>query len=143
MQDSPCQVIIFFSNTESVNQWKNIVIPVVGFIPELRIKTIFRIVKNNHLKIHLVTLDDPAREHNAKQFPFIMDTLKILKSVGNIQVQCSCIKQSLNAEHSFVDYANSIHADALMISKKKSKVWVGTVLAKPVASFSAIQFTHA
>ncbi|MEO7531143.1 MAG: universal stress protein [Sediminibacterium sp.] len=118
MQDSPCQVITFFSNTESVNQWKNIVIPVAGFIPELRIKTIFRIAKNSQIKIHLVTLDNSGRERNAPQFPFIMDTLKMLKSVGNIQVQCSCIKPGLNAEHSFVDYANSIHADALMTGKK-------------------------
>jgi hypothetical protein len=118
MQDSPCQVITLFSNTESVNQWKNVVIPVIDFIPELRIKTIFRIAKNCHIKIHLITLDNPRRDHNALQLPFIIDTLKMLKSVGNIQVQCSCIKRSLNAEHSFVDYANSIHADALMTSKK-------------------------
>ena len=42
----------------------------------------------------------------------------MLKSVCNLQVQCSCIKPGINPEQSFVDYANSIQADALMTSKK-------------------------
>lgn len=132
IQNSPCQVITFFSNTESIEQWKNIVIPVVGFVPELRIKTIFRIARNSHVKIHLITLAPIRKEGSLTQFPFIIDTLKMLKSTGNIQVQCSCIKAGVNAEHDFVVYANSIQADVLITSRKIphsgfSKLWRGLI----------------
>ncbi|MEO8171520.1 MAG: universal stress protein [Sediminibacterium sp.] len=118
IQKSTCQVVTFFSESSSIHEWKNIVIPVQGFIPELRIKTIFRIARKNRIKIHLITLNQPVKDFATPQFPFIVDTLKMLKSAGNIQIQCSCIKRNKNAEHSFIEYANSVHADALMTNKR-------------------------
>jgi nucleotide-binding universal stress UspA family protein len=118
MRRSPCQVMTLFSEAPSTSEWKNIVIPVIGFIPEIRIKTIYRIARNSQVKIHLVTLDNTGAGQSSPEFSFIMDTLKILKSAGNIQVECSCIKRSANPEQSFVQYADKIQADVLMTSKR-------------------------
>jgi nucleotide-binding universal stress UspA family protein len=118
MRRSPCQVMTLFSVAPSTSEWKNIVIPVIGFIPEIRIKTIYHIARNSQVKIHLVTLDNTGAGRNNPEFSFIMDTLKILKSAGNIQVECSCIKRSANPEHSFVEYADRVHADVLLTSKR-------------------------
>jgi hypothetical protein len=106
----------------------------MGFIPEIRIKTIYHIAKNSQAKIHLVTLDNTRSDNNNTQFSFIMDTLKILKSAGNIQVECSCIKRGINPERSFVDYAARVNADVLMTNKRVSYSGLQTLfrnLAKP------------
>ncbi|NCI50821.1 universal stress protein [Sediminibacterium roseum] len=115
MRRSPCQVMTLFSSAPGTNEWKNIVIPVTGFVPETRLKTIYPVARNNKVKIHLITIDN---NDNSPQFSFIMDTLKILKAAGNIQVECNCIKRSMNPEQSFVEYAGRVNADVLMTAKR-------------------------
>ncbi len=114
LQESPCQVITFFEGPASMNEWKQIVMPVTDCIPETRIQAIAEIARSLHLKIHLVTVAKDEKEQQATGFYFLTETLKRLKPGGHIQVECRCLTSSSNPAASFISYARSVGADLLM-----------------------------
>lgn len=118
IEKSKCQVITFFSEKEHISDWKNIVIPVTDFIPEQRIKTILEIARAYKIKLHLVTLGDPNPAVQGPGFPFVTGALKLLKSMGNVQVECCCIQKTSGRVNCYMDYAKLVNADVLMTRVK-------------------------
>lgn len=114
IEKSPCQVITFFPGRHSMQEWKQVVIPVTRCIPVTRIQTIVDVAKQLSLKIHLVTMSGREIAGQASDFYFLTETLKRLKPAGNIQVECRCLKNESNPVSGFISYARSIGADLLM-----------------------------
>lgn len=115
---SPCQVITFFSDKNSIAEWKQVVIPVTDFIPELRIRTIIDTAKIFKLKIHLVTIPTGNLDNQRADFYFLTETLKRLKPAGNVQVECCCLETGNSPVASFLKYTKSVGADILMTNMK-------------------------
>lgn len=111
---SPCQVITIFSSKESLFEWKEIVLPVTDFIPELRIRTIMDIARVLKLKVHLVTTTTSDFGKRSTEFYYLTETLKRLKQAAHIQVECSCIKRGFSGQAGFLEYARTVNADLLM-----------------------------
>ncbi|NCI46803.1 universal stress protein [Sediminibacterium soli] len=116
IEESHCQVVSFLSDTTSIGQWKQVVMPVTDFVPETRIRTIAEIARSFRLKVHLIAV--PAQHSNPDQdFYFLTETLKRLKPLGNIQVECRCLKQNGNHTHSFLRYAKEVGADIILTNR--------------------------
>lgn len=116
MSNSPCQVITLSAKNQTMMDWKQIVIPVTNFIPELRIKTIINIAKALKLKIHLITISPNEHSKQSRGFYFLTETLKRLKPSANIQVECKCLSMERNPAYSFLKYSGKVGADVLMTS---------------------------
>ena len=114
IKKSPCQVITFFSDKATISDWKQVVIPITDFIPELRIQTIIDTAKIFKLKIHLVTIPLSGIESRPADFFYLTETLKRLKPAGNVQVECRCLKNGSSPIAIFLSYARSIGADIMM-----------------------------
>lgn len=111
---SPCQVITIFSSKDSLFEWKEIVLPVTDFIPELRIRTIMDIARVLTLKVHLVTTTTSDFGKRSTEFYYLTETLKRLKQATHIQVECSCLRRGFSGQAGFLEYARSVNADLLM-----------------------------
>jgi nucleotide-binding universal stress UspA family protein len=111
---SPCQVMTFLTDVDSLTQWKEIVIPVGGYIPEARIQAILGIARNLQLKIHLLNMRDPEKYPDDSDFYFITETLKRIKAHGRIQVECRHLMQGSNRIKALFNYAALAGADLLM-----------------------------
>ncbi len=118
LENSPCQVITLFSEKEKMSEWKQVVIPVTDFVPELRIQTIINIAKAWHLKIHLVTMTSGENDKRSNGFYFLTEALKRLKHSGSIQVECKYLEMQSNPSFGYLAYANSIGADVLMTNRR-------------------------
>jgi nucleotide-binding universal stress UspA family protein len=114
IEKSPCQVITLFFNQSAAKEWKQVVIPITDFIPELRLQTIMETAISQRMKIHLVTVNGGEVSKYSNDFYFLTETLKRLKPAGNIQVECRCLKNNFGPVDSFLQYARSIKADMLM-----------------------------
>ncbi|MEO8174975.1 MAG: universal stress protein [Sediminibacterium sp.] len=114
IEKSPCQVITLFANKDSSEGWKQVVIPVTDFIPEVRLQTIIDTAILHKLKIHLVTASGGEVDKHSTDFYFLTETLKRLKPAGNIQVECRCLTNNFGSVDSFLQYARFIKADMLM-----------------------------
>ncbi len=120
IEKSPCQVISFISDTDTIVNWKNIVIPITNFIPELRIKTIIDIVKSYDIKLHLIAFSSNTIVSHKSNFYYLTETLKILKASGNIQVECKCLTPKQSLQTAVLKYAKEVNADAIITNKKPS-----------------------
>lgn len=118
IEKSPCQVITLFSEKEKMTDWKQVVIPVTNFVPELRIQTISNIAKALKLKIYLVTMANGEHDKRTSGFYFLTETLKRLKHNASIQVECKYLETESNAIFGFLKYANSIGADLMMTNSR-------------------------
>ena len=114
IQESPCQVITFFSEKKTIAEWKNIVIPVTDFIPETRIRTIIDIARIFRYNIHLVTVSAGDLQGHEQEYHFLTEALKRLKPSGSLQVECHVLQLSGSLISSFLKYAGSVKADILM-----------------------------
>ncbi|MBS4043258.1 MAG: universal stress protein [Chitinophagaceae bacterium] len=115
---SPCQVITFITEGNSISNWRNIVIPVTNFIPENRINTIIEIVKYYNIKLHLIAFSTNTIVSHKSNFYYLTETLKLLKASGNIQVECKCINPNSSNFKSILQYAKEVKADAIITNKK-------------------------
>ncbi len=120
IQNSRCQVMTIFSGTETVSEWKKIIIPVTSFIPETRVRTIIKIAKTFNLKIQLLAIAEIGEKTDASNFYFLTETLKLLKNAGNIQVECTCLQSGFNGGNNFLNYAKCHQGDVLMTNKLNS-----------------------
>ncbi|MES2373868.1 MAG: universal stress protein [Bacteroidota bacterium] len=114
IENSPCQVITLFQNSSIAERWKQVVIPITDFVPELRLQTIIETAISKKMKIHLVTINGGEFDKHTSDFYFLTETLKRLKPAGNVQVECRCIANNFGPIDSFLNYARSIKADMLM-----------------------------
>lgn len=140
LENSPCQVITLFSEKDKMTEWKQVVIPVTDFVPELRIQTIINVAKACHLKIHLVTMTTGENDKRSNGFYFLTEALKRLKQSGNIQVECKYLPMQSNPAFGYLSYANSIEADVLM-TNHRIPVSDGTGLRNKTLGFFA-EFQH-
>lgn len=118
MGKSPCQVITLSAKNQTINDWKQIVIPITDFIPEQRIRTIIDIAKTLKLKIHLITVSPPDSAKKPNGFFFLTETLKRLKPLANIQVECKFLPMEKNPAYSYIQYTGRVGADVLLTNKK-------------------------
>jgi nucleotide-binding universal stress UspA family protein len=117
IENSSCQVITLFQNESIVDKWKQVVIPITDFIPELRLQTIIETAISQKMTIHLVTINGGELDKHTSDFYFLTETLKRLKPAANIQVECRCIANNFGPVDSFLHYARSIKADMLMTKR--------------------------
>lgn len=117
---SRCQVLTLYTDKKSIAEWKEVVIPITDFIPEQRIHAIIKLARAFKFKIHLIAMPSNA-QYTPSGFHFLAQTLKMLRPSENIQVECKYVERSLNPVHSFLEYTNLVHADALMTNMKKQK----------------------
>lgn len=111
LRKSTCQIITLFTNNDTINAWQNVVLPVTSFIPQARLQTIIKAARAFKIKIHLIGTD-----HTNSGFYFLTETLKILKSTGNIKVECQYLDAGNSDVNSFLRYCHLVHADALITS---------------------------
>lgn len=115
---SRCQVLTLCSDKKSITEWKDVVLPVTDFIPEQRIHVIRKLADSCKLRVHLIALQANV-ENNPSGFNILAHTLKVLNASENIRVEYKYVARSVNPAHRFIEYANLIHADALMTNMKK------------------------
>ncbi len=106
-----CQIITLFNDNKHISNWKNVVLPVTSFIPQIGIQTIINAAKAFNIKIHLIGTDQ-----STKGFYFLTETLKIFKSTGNIKVECQYLETKENTVKSFLHYCHLVNADAFLTS---------------------------
>ncbi|MES2331278.1 MAG: universal stress protein [Bacteroidota bacterium] len=126
IEKSPCQVITLFATQSNNEGWKQVVIPITDFIPEIRLQTILESAITLQMKVHLVTVTSGKVDKRSADFYYLTETLKRLKPAANLQVECRCLKNSYSPIDSFLKYARSVGADILMTrmmhTEKKSAV---------------------
>lgn len=131
---SNCQVIMFFSKKNTIAEWKQVVIPVTGFIPLARIHTIVKSAKIFNIKIHLIALSGNRSLKSNSGFHFLTESLKFLKHYHNIQVECKYVKNSFNPLREYIKYAKRVGADALM-TNTRNQVGAGKIFSQNSNAF--------
>jgi hypothetical protein len=142
IEKCPCQVITLFSEKEKMAEWKQVVIPVTNFVPELRIQTISNIAKALKLKIYLVTMANGEHDKRSSGFYFLTETLKRLKHNASIQVECKYLETESNAVFGFLKYANSIGADLMMTNSRIADTGEHGAKQKAIDFFAEYQYNR-
>lgn len=114
LEKAPCQAVTMLQEKEDISQWKQVVIPVTKAIPEKRLQAILQAARNWRMKIHLVTLAYREEDGRSSSFYFLTETLKRLKHGGLLQVECHCLPAAEHPAMVFLQYAESVKADALL-----------------------------
>ncbi len=108
------QVITLKPGNHRIADWRQVIITVTDFIPEIRIEAMVTIARQFGLKIHLVSSTYESVKHNPTEFYFLTETLKRFKAAGNISVECTCLPVSGNRTERYLSYCRGIGADVLM-----------------------------
>lgn len=127
LEKSHCQVITLFAAKAPRDAWKQVVIPITDFVPELRLRTIMDTAISQKMKIHLVTVGSGETSKRSTDFYFLTETLKRLKIASHLQVECKCLDHNYSPLDSFLSYARSVGADLLMTrmsAADKEALWV-------------------
>ena len=114
IEKAPCQVMTFFSEKLTIAEWKQVVIPVTDFIPELRIRTILELARIFRFKIHLVTVSNGDMNDHTNGYHFLTEALKRLKPSAQVDVECHVLKAGAGLINSCLNYARKVKADILM-----------------------------
>jgi nucleotide-binding universal stress UspA family protein len=120
IDQSPCQVMTLLSDAHSLCEWKQVVLPVSGYIPEARINALLGIAGKLPLKVHLLSMRDGDTRETDPDFYFITETLKRIKTHGHIQVECRHL-HGTDRIQSFLQYAGKVGADLLMTNMHRDK----------------------
>ncbi|HVZ26261.1 MAG TPA: universal stress protein [Sediminibacterium sp.] len=113
LEESPCQILTMLQDKADISQWKQVVIPITRSVPEKRLQAILQAASTWRMKIHLVTLASREEEGRSSSFYYLTETLKRLKHGGRVQVECQCLPANAHPARVFLQYAESIRADAL------------------------------
>lgn len=127
IERSPCQVITLFAAKTPAETWKQVVIPITDFIPEIRLRTIMETAISQKMKIHLITVGSDESSQRSTDFYFLTETLKRLKLAAHLQVECKCLDNNYSPLESFLSYTRSVGADLLMTrmsTSDKEAAWV-------------------
>lgn len=125
LRKSNCQTITLFTNNSSIYSWQNVVLPVSSFIPRTQLQIIIKAARSFKIKIHLIGTD-----HTNEGFYFLTETLKILKSTGNIKVECQYLNIMYNDVSGLFKYCDLVNADALITSERVKNEYKKYGLAK-------------
>ncbi len=83
---SKIPVITILHGALAIFHWQNVVIPVSNCIPEKRINAILNFAVEHKIKIHFVSIADKTEKIKAEKFHLLLESLKLVKTFGNITV---------------------------------------------------------
>ncbi|HEY2348829.1 MAG TPA: universal stress protein [Puia sp.] len=101
---------------------KSVVIPVRSFIPKRKFNSLVPLLKEKNITIYLLSLLDSGNkfDYSSASFAFI-ETYRLLKDMGNCQIVHKLISGH-NMAKSILQYAQSVHADVLMVNPEENKI---------------------
>lgn len=121
ISESSCQVMTMLSGVVSLNQWKQVVLPVSGYVPEARLQAIVKVAEQLKLKIHLLNMTETDPLNDAPDFHYITETLKRIKAYGEIPVECKQVSGADRIKMMF-NYSKKAGADLLMTNLHRDRL---------------------